>query len=301
MFLFFFTKLKLKEPSIEELKSSPLEKLIEWYLSKPWTLPFSSNKLQVDTKARLGNGSFGIVYKAKLTEEVAAKTSFAFRYPQDYGLEDPDNLQGIIQDIVSELFCLSQLNHPNVVKFRGLFWDNLELPQGTFKIPKWVVMNLIEGTGLDKLLKPRNKKLPVEPIAKQLCEVLCYFRSIGFVHRDLKPANLMFDEKTNKLTVTDFGIARKAPMTGTPLYVAPEVSSGKYGPSVDVYSFGVVLLEVFLNEEPELDPNKLCAQVERVKTQNTHFGSLLQSCLSRDPKKRPHPKKIHENLNQLSF
>jgi serine/threonine protein kinase len=62
-------------------------------------------------------------------------------------------------------------------------------------------MNLIEGTTLDKLLKPRIKKLPVEPISKQLCEVLCYFHSIGFVQGDLKPANLMFDDKTNKLNL----------------------------------------------------------------------------------------------------
>jgi serine/threonine-protein kinase len=225
-----------------------------------------------------------------------------------YGVEDLSNLRGIIQEVVSELFCLSQLNHPKVVQFRALFWDNLELPQGTFKIPKWIVMNLIEGTSLDKLLKPRNKKLPVEPIAKQLCEVLCYFRSVGFVHRDLKPANIMFDEKTNKLTVTDFGIARtsfertqQATMAGTPLYTAPEVASGNYGPSVDVYSFGVVLLEVFLNEPPQLDPNKLDSQVEKVKTQNSHFGSLLQSCLSRTAKDRPSPKEIQEKLNQISF
>jgi hypothetical protein len=60
---------------IEELKNVPLEKLIDWYLSKPWIHPFDSNEFQVDTKARLGNGSFGIVYKAKfLGGKVAAKT-----------------------------------------------------------------------------------------------------------------------------------------------------------------------------------------------------------------------------------
>jgi serine/threonine protein kinase len=77
-----------------------------------------------------------------------------------------------------------------------VFWDNFQIPEGTFKIPRWVAMNLIEGTNLEKILKERRiKRLP----PKQLCNVLCYFHSIGFVHRDLKPANLMLDEKTNKL------------------------------------------------------------------------------------------------------
>jgi serine/threonine protein kinase len=280
---------------------------MEWYLSKPWTHPFASNALGVDTKAILGRGSFGVVYKAKfLGEEVAAKTTFAFLSPDLYQLDDQENLQGVVREVVIELGTLSLLNHPNVVRFRGLFWDNFELPQGTFKIPKWIVMNLIEGTSLEKLLKSRNKKLPVEPIAKQLCEVLCYFRKIGFVHRDLKPANIMFDERTNKLTVTDFGIARpffektvRATLVGTPLYVAPEVVSGNYGPSVDVYSFGVVLLEVFLNETPELDLNKRNAQVSRVRSQDASLGALLECCLSQNSQTRPHPEEIRKYLNQV--
>jgi serine/threonine protein kinase len=88
-------------------------------------------------------------------------------------------------------------------------------------------------------------------------------------------------------------------MIGTVLYLAPEVASGEYGPLVDVYSFGVVLLEVYLNELPDL--NKRNAQVERVKTQNFNLGSLLQRCLSRNPRERPQPKDIQELLNQISF
>jgi serine/threonine protein kinase len=70
----------------------------------------------------------------------------------------------------------------------------------------------------------------------------------------------------------DVGIARttldktpKATMICTPLYAAPEIASGVYGPSVDVYSFGVLVLEVFLCEPPDLDVNKRSTQVERVK------------------------------------
>jgi serine/threonine protein kinase len=85
------------------------------------------------------------------------------------------------------------------------------------------------------------------------------------------------------------------------LYAAPEMFSNNHGLPVDVYSFGVVLLEIYLNELPELDPNKRNAQVERVKTQNARFGSLLQSCLSFNPEDRPHPKEIQDILNQIGI
>jgi serine/threonine protein kinase len=286
-------------------KNSSLEELIEWYLSHPWTHPFASNALQVDTKARLGNGSFGVVYRAKfLGEEVAAKTTFCFVQPDLYGIDNPVSLHSVIQEVVGELVCLSRLNHPNVVRLRAVLWDELEIQDKAFKIPKWIVLNLIQGTNMEKLLQSNTKKLPVGCIAKQLSDVLCYFRSIGHVHRDLKPGNLMFDETTNKLTVTDFGIAKaslvktqRATQIGTPLYTAPEIAlTGIYGPSVDMYSTGVVLIEVFLNETPGFD--KRTAQIERIKNQHPSFGSLLQRCISDDPKERPDPLDFKTTLDK---
>jgi serine/threonine protein kinase len=308
-------ELKIKQEEITALhnrfgtvsKDSSLEELTEWYLKKPWTHSFSSNALQVDTTAKLGSGAFGVVYKAMFCgEQVAAKTSFAFLNPDLYGIEEQEYLRGVVAEVVMELKSLSLLDHPNVVRFRALFWDNLKSQQQVFKIPKWIVMDLVEGSSLDKLLREKRiTPLIVQSVAQQLAKVLCYFRSIGFVHRDLKPANLMFDEQTNKLTVMDLGIGKsvrdtqKATSIGTPLYTAPEISSGVYGPSVDVYSFGVLLLELFLNECPQFDRRIQQEQVERVKAENDSLGTLLESCLSLSSNDRPHPEDICRQLNSL--
>jgi serine/threonine protein kinase len=46
----------------------------------------------------------------------------------------------------------------------------------------------------------------------------------------------------------------------TPLYMAPEVSEGHYGPKVDVYSFGLILYEIIVGNglfSSERDKRKL--------------------------------------------
>ncbi len=80
--------------------------------------------------------------------------------------------------------------------------------------------------------------------------VLCHGKDI--LHRDIKPENI-FINRNGDYKLGDFGISRIISTTsmsmastniGTPVYMAPEQSSGQYDQRVDIYSLGLVLYEL---------------------------------------------------------
>jgi hypothetical protein len=86
------------------------------------------------------------------------------------------------------------------------------------------------------------------------------------VHRDLKSSNLLIDEHM-RVKVCDFGLSQLKPRgqslldsedgaKGTPLWMAPEILSGKeFDEKADVYSFGLILWQILTRLElfPEQD------------------------------------------------
>ena len=80
------------------------------------------------------------------------------------------------------------------------------------------------------------------------------------VHRDVKPANVLIDASSDRVYLTDFGIAKQARtrgltrtgfFVGTLDYAAPEQIQGKpVGPQADVYAFGCLLFECLTGKKP---------------------------------------------------
>jgi len=199
----------------------------------------------------LGKGGMGAVYEAKLMPEgnkVALKIC------------DPKSCPVRAQREAEILQGLTKLKHENIVRFID------SALEGSLLV---IVMELIKGQSLDDWL---DKKYAdgncvtldqTKPIIQQLvCGVACV-HSHETAHRDLKPSNLMFDEKTDKLVIVDFGLSKQhntsSTMTkpnaqvGTLLYMSPEQLDGDVQaisfPS-DVWAIGVIWHELLTNRTP---------------------------------------------------
>ena len=146
----------------------------------------------------------------------------------------------------------ARLAHPNVVQVFDTGADEGRL---------YIVMEYVEGEGLDEVLARERRLAPddVLALADQACAALQYAHEQGVIHRDVKPANLLL-RRDGLLKVADFGIARAGQATqltqvgtilGTLNYLAPEQARGEdVSPQADIYSLGAVLYELFTGEPP---------------------------------------------------
>ena len=156
-----------------------------------------------------------------------------------------------------ECQILSQVRHPNIVQFLGVFFQ-----QGDH-IPILIMEYL--PLNLDQCLDRHN--LPNEMQYSILHDValgLHYLHSqqSPIVHRDLSSNNVLLTSNM-RAKISDLGVARilnisprkithltKAP--GTPAFMPPEVmvADPKYDTSVDVFSYGILMIHTFSGKMP---------------------------------------------------
>jgi WD40 repeat protein/tRNA A-37 threonylcarbamoyl transferase component Bud32 len=138
-----------------------------------------------------------------------------------------------------------------------------------------------------------------------------YAHQEGVIHRDLKPSNILVDtyeDKSEKLVIADFGLARlstdagasltsPSQVLGTPQYMAPEQLRGHGEARSDVYALGGVLYRLLVghppfagatveeifskvqNDEP-VPPGKLDSVIPR------DLESICLKCLAKEPARR---------------
>jgi non-specific serine/threonine protein kinase len=97
-------------------------------------------------------------------------------------------------------------------------------------------------------------------ILEQVAGALDAAHARELVHRDVKPANVLIDSASDRVYLTDFGIAKQARtrgltrtgfFVGTLDYAAPEQIRGQpVGPQADVYAFGCLLFECLTGKKP---------------------------------------------------
>jgi serine/threonine protein kinase len=156
---------------------------------------------------------------------------------------------------LQEARTIAGLSHPNIVQV-----FDTEKAYATW----FIVMEKLEGTDLQELLRERGRLEPDEAIdfTRQLAQALAFAHSRGIVHRDVKPANAALDED-GTLKLMDFGIAQKVreggstTAEGTPRYIAPESVLGHaVDGRADIYSLGVMTFEM-LTGRPLFGANTL--------------------------------------------
>jgi len=206
-------------------------------------LPVGSRWGRLILQGPTARGSFGTVYRAfdpRLDVDVALKLP-------NSALPD-DQLNG---RLLQEAARLSRVGHRGVVKMYGA---------ATKRCRAGLWMELLRGQTLDQVLRDDGPLIAVEVarIGRHLCAALHAIHAAGLVHGDLKPQNVV-REGPGRVVVVDFGsaceISRPASsrhrLTGTPLYLAPEVLiDGDTSVASDIYSLGVLLFHLASSEYP---------------------------------------------------
>ena len=141
----------------------------------------------------------------------------------------------------------ARVKHPNVV-------ETIEIGQSESGL-HFLAIEWAEGEILDRYAKqfaplPRDE---VSVIVSQIAAGVQEAHDVGIVHRDLKPENVMYDAKTRRVKLLDFGIAtdtqpssderltRAGFFVGTLMYIAPEALSGEIvTAAADQYSLATI-------------------------------------------------------------
>lgn len=189
----------------------------------------------------IGQGSYGVVYKAEdqETKELSAIKVFL----------NQNNSIGLLPNIVREISLLKELNHPNIIKLKGIYLGINEVE---------INLEYCENdlTKFIKLNKDNPQIYNIETIKNILIQIfrgVSEIHSSGIIHRDLKPSNVLMSND-NTVKIGDFSISRTYNLPYnkyskeimTLWYKAPEIflGSNSYSISIDVWSIGCIFGEL---------------------------------------------------------
>lgn len=154
----------------------------------------------------------------------------------------------MVDQFTKEIRLHSSLDHPNIVKFYGVFEEKDFI---------YLVMEYMNaGTLFDYLnevpaLPPRT----AAEYLKDIIEALSYMHDKSIAHRDIKPENIVISSE-GVAKLCDFGwsalveTSRKT-YCGTFDYAPPEILEKKnYDISVDLWCIGVLTYELLTGRVP---------------------------------------------------
>ena len=257
---------------------------------------------QYTLEAKLGEGGMGAVYRAR---HQMMRRPTAVKLLRRDRADEKD-----LARFEREVQLTTLLTHPNTITI----FDYGRTDDGTF----YYVMELLDGAALDRIVGATGAQPPerVVSILRQVASALEEAHGIGLVHRDIKPGNIILSTQGGKPDVAklvDFGLVKggveegdpsltaDGTITGTPLYLAPEVitSPDSYDARGDIYALGAVgyylitgqhvfegrsLVEIcahHLHSQPTPPSKRLGREVP------AELERLILDCLAKDPVSRP--------------
>lgn len=243
-------------------------------------------------ETRLGRGGMGVVWRA--TDQLLERRVAVKELTQDTSLS-ADEARLRRDRTLREARAVAQLHHPHIIVVHDVVEDD-ERP--------YIVMELIDGGSLADRISGDG---PVDAdeaarIGIALLGALGAAHAAGVLHRDIKPANVLLEDGTDRIVLTDFGIAQVAGATtltesgsfvGSPEYTAPERMSGvRTGPESDLWSLGALICTALSGESPfrrdSLGGILHAVVIDEVRppAQAAPLLPVVRGLLERDPERR---------------
>ncbi|KAI8607478.1 kinase-like domain-containing protein, partial [Chytriomyces sp. MP71] len=218
-----------------------------------------------------------------------------------------------IDELRREIQIMSLSRHPNLLPVYGSFVNGAKL---------FIVTPFLSAGSLLDIMKtayPHGiEESCIASVLQQALAGLEYLHRNALIHRDVKAGNLLMDED-GLVQLADFGVssslsensmerkgAHRKTFVGTPCWMAPEVmEQSGYDMKADIWSFGITALELATGHAPfakyppikvmmmtlQNDPPTLDREQTRYKYSKS-FKDLIDSCLQKDPNKRPTAEKL---------
>jgi serine/threonine protein kinase len=266
----------------------------------------------------LSSGAVGSVFVVTRVEDKgeAEADKFALKVPEysataARSLSEAEFMK-MFREEAGALIALPQ--HPNLAHF--VTFDAGSKPKPI------LVMELVEGTTLERVLEARGLDMPrALRVLDDMLGGLSAMHAVGVAHLDVKPSNVVL-RRGEEAVLVDFGLAGRhlRPGCATGPYGAPEVwgaLDGEAGASpakADVYAFGCVAFEtltgrVLFDAETEITqiamhvahdgfPAPLGALAKRPEL--GPLAELLFSTLRREPRDRPTAASVRKELQRIT-
>jgi hypothetical protein len=235
---------------------------------------------------KIGEGSHGEVWRAwegRLKRTVALKFLKA---------SDPEAGRRLLE----EGSHLAGIRHSGVAQVHGI-----ETHDG--RIGLW--MEWLDGETLDEIVARRGTLSGREAalIGIELCRTLASVHHGGLLHRDVKASNVV-RTRGGRIVLNDFGLGRRIDesgsdrVSGTPMYMAPEVLDGRATTTAsDLYSLGVLLYFLVTGRYPfdartvsELKAARRAGHARRLRDERpdlpARFIGAVEQALAENPEDR---------------
>jgi eukaryotic-like serine/threonine-protein kinase len=202
---------------------------------------------------QLGEGGFGVVFRAEQTEPVTRTIALKI-------IKLGMDTRAVVARFEAERQALAVMDHPGIAKVLDAGATDAGRP--------YFVMELVHGKPITRFcaIAGLSERRRLELFA-DVCRAVQHAHTKGIIHRDLKPANILVTEVDGRPVprIIDFGIAKatgslaKEPFTearqfvGTPEYMSPEQAhapGSDIDTRTDIYSLGVVLYELLTGVTP---------------------------------------------------
>ncbi|TPX37127.1 hypothetical protein SmJEL517_g00945 [Synchytrium microbalum] len=251
----------------------------------------------------IGYGSSAVVYMAMykpLRRHVAIKLIELDQFERNQ-----------IEELRKEIQIMSLCKHPNLLRVYGSFVHDAKLYIVTPFLSAGSCLDIMKTAYPDGM-----EEAAIATILKQALAGLEYLHANKLIHRDVKAGNLLM-ASDGTVQLADFGVSSSLTDTGerkgvrktfvgTPCWMAPEVmEQNGYDYKADIWSFGITALELANGHAPfakypplkvlmltlQQDPPTL--DINSAKHKYTKaFKEMIDSCLQKDPTKRPTPDKL---------